>query len=812
LKIVAVIFFFFLPFINHAQKETVNPGIITGNLLNADGNKAIPSATIRLTNIADSLKVKNIVTDKNGSFLFTEIAYGWYRLKISAIGYNTLTIDSIHIRKERFDFNLNDIVLKTKSVELDEVIVYAEKPLIESKEGNIIFHAGESPLSAGSNASELLNNVPLVTKDPNGKILVRGKEPKILIDDKPVELNLQQLQDLLESMSGSMIEKIEVMTNPPPQYANEQGGVINIVTRKGRVGMGGRVSIYGGSRGEAGVNGSFNYRKSKLALNISAGYVFNNFKGDGNSSRQNFYTDSSNFFNTQNSFTNKNTRPSLRLNFDYEVNKQHTINLLMQLNYNDFDNENLTRFTNLNRFGNIYRLSERNIISNGLNKNQNITVTYTLRGKKPGETFKIISGYNFSDNDNGRDFFQQYFNPDKTPSGIDSTQMQDIATHNNGINLRVNYDKLLSNKKTTLSLGSYYTRSNSHVITDAHYFKKPESVFIKSNLLSNDFKFHQDVFNYRASVKQLIKGGISISAGASAEQTVINFELLKDNKEAGNRYWTLMPFANFNKLWKNRLNFTFSYRKSIRRPGIGELNPAIDFNDPYNIRFGNPYLEASTADNFDLVIGKTKEKYYLNAAIGYNNVQDIFSLLRTLLPDGKTQITWENISGRKEYELSTWNGYTVSKKLKLGMSASYTYSTYNAFDREVRKFRNGGSFTSNVNFNFNAKEIWVVTGSFTFNRFANPQGTVRNNLSMNTGVQRRLFQRKFSVTFNMIDPFIQQRNKTTTYGTNFILQSESFTQTRNFRLSIGYNFTRGTKNNFKKQAIQKAVITNDTPN
>ena len=115
--------------------------------------------------------------------------------------------------------------------------------MIESKDGNITFNASESAFAAGSNASELLNNVPLVTKDPNGKILVRGKEPKILIDDKPVELNLQQLQDMLESLPGSSIEKIEVMTNPPPQYANEQGGVINIVTRKGRVGMGGRISF-----------------------------------------------------------------------------------------------------------------------------------------------------------------------------------------------------------------------------------------------------------------------------------------------------------------------------------------------------------------------------------------------------------------------------------------------------------------------------------------------------------------------------------------------------------------------------------------
>src|SRR4030095_7807176 len=145
--------------------------------------------------------------------------------------------------------------------QMEEVVVYAEKPLIQSKDGNITFNASESPLSAGSNASELLKNVPLVTTDPDEKVLLKGKEPKILIDDKPVELNQQQLQDMLESMSGSMVERIEVMTNPPPQYANEQGGVINIVTRKGKVGMNGRVSVSGGTRGEGNLNGNFSYRK-----------------------------------------------------------------------------------------------------------------------------------------------------------------------------------------------------------------------------------------------------------------------------------------------------------------------------------------------------------------------------------------------------------------------------------------------------------------------------------------------------------------------------------------------------------------------
>jgi hypothetical protein len=217
----------------HSFSQVQHSGILAGNVL-TENKKAIEGATVVLVPFTDSTNRKATTTDKDGTFNFQSIPFGYYHLRISYTGMQALLIDSINFRTERFDFNIADIVLKPgNSEQLQEVIIYAEKPLVESKDGNITFNAGESALAAGSNASELLNNVPLVTKDPNGKITVRGKEPKILIDDKPVELNLQQLQDLLESLPGSSIEKIEVMTNPPPQYANEQGGVINIVTKKG---------------------------------------------------------------------------------------------------------------------------------------------------------------------------------------------------------------------------------------------------------------------------------------------------------------------------------------------------------------------------------------------------------------------------------------------------------------------------------------------------------------------------------------------------------------------------------------------------
>jgi hypothetical protein len=187
--------------------------------------------------------------------------------------------------------------------------------------------------------------------------------------------------------------------------------------------------------------------------------------------------------------------------------------------------------------------------------------------------------------------------------------------------------------------------------------------------------------------------------------------------------------------------------------------------------------------------------YYINLGLGYNIVENIFSQVRTLIPGEKTQITWENISGRQEYELSMWGGLTINKKLKANLSASYTLNEYSEFDKTVNLYRNGGSFTSNINSTFTATDVLNFTGNFAFNRFANPQGYARWSWSLNMGIQRKFFDKRLTVTLNIIDPFLQEI-KSITYGKNFELKGFSTAQTRNFRLSAGYNFTKTAKKKF----------------
>ncbi|MHA4846836.1 outer membrane beta-barrel protein [Flavitalea antarctica] len=788
-----------------ASAQAPGPGIIGGNLLD-EKSAAVAGATVELISLADTLSFrKTTASGATGDFAFGALSFGYYRVRISYTGFKPIVIDSIHLREERFDFSLNDLVFKLNaSTELEEVVVYAEKPLIQSREGNITYNAAESPLSAGSNASDLLKNVPLIATDPDGKLSVRGKEPKILIDDKPVEMNAQQLQDFLESLPGSMIERIEVMTNPPPQYANEQGGVINIVTRKGRVGLGGRINVSAGTREEAGISGNLNYRRKGLAINFNAGTGLNRYTGYGYSKRQNIYRDSSNFLYSTYQNVSENNRPNARLSVDYDLDPRNTINLLLQFNENVFDNYNESVFTNLSNDREVYRISNRNTQTNGMSLNPSVNMTYTRRGKQPGETLRIIAGANYSYNENNRLFYQEFLNPDFTSAGNDSTQRQDNTSRSGGFNMRLNYDKLLANKTTTISTGGWYNYvSNDVLVNFLNLDKSGSNLFIRNTGLSNDFNFSQTIGNLRFSVKQVIVEGMNITGGINAEHTAIDFDLSNGAAKAANDYLSWLPFANFTKYWKDELNATLSYRKTIRRPGIDQLNPTIDYSNPYNTRYGNPDLEASTSHNFDLMLGKHNERFYVNFGLGHNIVQDVFIQVRNLVADGKTETSWRNIDDRKEYEISTWSGYTFSKALRANFSAGYNINQYSRFEREVNKYRNGGSFTSSLNASYSPKDVWNFNANFVFNRFANPQGTVRSKLGMNLGIQRKLFNKRFIITVNAIDPLFQQENLSFTYGPNFNLESMNSTNSRNYRLTLGYNFIRGVSKSKAKAEKEK---------
>jgi ferric enterobactin receptor len=802
-----LIFLFLCSFSAISQQKNENVGIVIGSLLTAE-NKPAAFATIQLKLMNDTTYKRQAFTDKNGSFEFNDLRFGYYRLSANYVGHTTLILDSIYLRAERFDFNLGDLKLKS-SDQLEEIVVYAEKPLIDTRDGKITYNVGESALSGGSTTAEILKSMPLISNDPNGKILLKGKEPKILIDDKPTDLNAQQLADLLESLPGSSIEKIELMTNPPPQYANEAGGVINIVTKKGKIGWVGRLNISAGTRGEGNFGGNISYRHNKISININPGVGVSQVSGNSYSRRQNFYTDSTSYFNTDGSYTNKNLRPNLRTQVDYELNKYNSASITYQGNLNYFDNVSETQYTNINNSKEAYKASTREIGSKGNGYSHGINLTYTLKGKKPGETLRIIAGGNIGKNEQDRDFYQQFFSGAFVPTGIDSNQQQLTDNKSKAYSARLNYDKPLKWKGSSLTAGVSYAGNDYHNILNTSFFRKSDSTFLPNDLLSTDFEFHQEIIQARAAVSFNLSPSWKITAGMITEQTLMRFDFTKGNAgNVSNDYYNWLPHLTIRKEFTKEFNTSLVYRANIRRPGIGELNPSIDYGDPYNIRFGNPYLSPQIADNFDWNLSLHKGKYYFNTSVGFNTVRNVFNTIRNLVEAGKTEVTWQNISDRNEYEASIWGGYTFSKKFRVNASTGYTYNVYGDKEKELYKYRDGGTFYTSFNYTYTPTSVLSFEGNARYSSFADPQGRSRSNLAMNVGVQRKLFNKRLNVSLNIIDPFRAQQSVNFTYGKDFLLESHSQARTRNFRIAVSYQLNKvvqkkGLSDKQKQDAINK---------
>jgi len=796
---------------NTPEKSRSQLGLIIGNILEAKTGKPLAYASIQLKDLGDTARKLSTVADKNGAFEFNKLSLGYYRISVVMVGFAQMNIDSIYLRPERYDFNLGDIKLNDAASTLNEVIVYAEKPLIENKDDKITYNVGESALSGGASTAELLKNMPLVNNDPTGKILLKGKEPRILIDDKPTELNAQQLQDLLESLPGSSIEKIEIMTNPPPQYATETGGVINIVTKKGKIGWVGRTTLSVGTRGEGNLAANASYRTQPFSINITAGLGGSILTGNSYSKRENIYRDSTNYFNTTGSFENKNLRPNLRVQTDYELNKRNQLNFTYQGNLSYYDNESVNTFININRNKEVYRNSTRTNGSEGEGYGHNTSLSYTHKAKNPAEFIRVILNVNANKNNNDRAFFQEFLNPDFSATGIDSTQSQFFDNFNSSASIRADYNKPLKKKGANFSSGVFYNRSFFHNTLNTSFLRKSDDVFIPNDLLSNDFEFQQNIFTARAGFGLPFGKGWRLNTGVQAEHTEMGFTFIKGNStNVSNGYWNVLPNISLRKEFNKSLNTTIVYRATIRRPGIGELNPNVDYSDPYNLRFGNPYLRPTLSDNIDWNLSWIKGKYYINTSLGYNRLKDVFNSIRNLVGDGKTEVSWLNIADRREYEASVWGGYTFSKQFRINTSAGYTLNKYSETEKKLYRYRDGNSFYSSLNYTFTPSNVLTFEGSVRYSNFANPQGRSRSNVNMNLGVQHRFFDRRLIVSFNAIDPFTPQRFMNYTYGANFNLESFNSSNTRNFRIAVSYQLNKVVQKSslsekVKNQAIKRAL-------
>lgn len=741
------------------QRPEVKKVTISGTILEKGTNIPLEYATVVLQNAKKPEILTGGITDIDGKFSF-EVNAGEYNVRYEFISFKTVSVKN---KKITSDTDLGTVFLEEDIAQLNDVVVVAERSTVEIKLDKRVYNVGKDMTVKGGTVSDVLDNVPSVTVDPDGTIALRGNENvRILIDGKPSGLAGINIADALKLLPADAVEKVEVITNPSARYdAEGSGGIINIVLRKGKAqGINGSVVLSVSDPESYGASTNLNYRSDNFNLFSNFGYNYRNSPG-------NSLTDSEYFNNdgTTSAFINER-RTNERLNEGYNAN--FGIDLFLNKS---------TTWTNSLTF------------TEGRSKNPDDVYFYNY-----DNTFTPTFVRNRFNDERGNDFsFEYATNFTKNFKKEDHKLTIDVAISQNrdnessiitdqivGDNSSLFTETTLNNQKQQRNLfqADYVLPIGENGRFEAGYrgsFQKNLTVFeIEPNTAySNTLEYNEDINALYAQYGNKINK-FSYFLGMRFEDSNIDVNSLTANDYNNKKYNNFFPSATINYEISESNSLSLSYSKRINRPRGRFLNPFSSYSSNINIFQGNPDLDPSYTNAIDLGYLKRWSKLTLNSSVYVNITDQSFEFIKKesgLEVDGIPVILSTPINLSKEY--------------RAGFEFNVNYSPYKWWklngNLNVFRVENDGDYSytdylgNNVVQNFdNVATTWFTRASSKITlpyeidwqtnvTYRAPQTTAQGKrldmTSVNLAFSKDILKDKGSISLNVSDLFNTRKRR-----------------------------------------------------
>lgn len=782
-----------------------SPGEISGSLIDAKSNHAIPLATVALLKMPDSTLVTVASSKEDGSFSFTNLAYGEYAIRCSYIGYQALLMKDLRPRAEKPVIDAGTIPLSSNEHMLRAVTIIAhqEKPLIEDDGDKLTYNVSESITNAGDIALDVLGKVPLVMVDASGNVTLNGQKPLILIDGKPSELGANAINDILQSLPADAIDKIEVMEDPPAKYQSEGGGgVINIVLKKGRkIGFTGRASVTAGTRNRYNGNVYLSYRDKKLSVSgIFSGNYRENI-GSGYTNRATFRPFDTLYASQVFNNNSQGFSPFGKISIDYDITDQDNINFNTSLAANNSTSSSQTMSTNMTDQKLVQDMLERDNSGSTHNLDYGFGLNYTHKFKDPNEDISAGVTYSPSTNFGPNSFTQSFLDGQGNTTRPDSIARIYDNNFGNRVGLNLDYEKPLNGGKSEFSIGyrGDFNVNKRDYLTEN--FDPSGQQYIKNDTASNNFEYLNNV----QALYMDLRGSLSsfrYRIGARLERTETNFDLYDNSSNTyRHEYVNLFPSLSLMKRFDNDMNLRLGYSMRVDRPGMGQLNPYVYYIDPYNISYGNPNLAPSTIQNFRLSFGKFDRDniFSYRAELNYAYQNDITRQITTVDEKGVAVATYKNIATANNFGANIFIGWRPVENMNVSLFSSLGNTIFNQMDTFHIQLNNASSIRSSLNINYSFSSRLRAEVSMNYSKATTGQGIGFENFSHSLAVNYNMLNNRLGLNFKAIDPFRQARSVTEYTGPNFSIYTQTAQRSRNFALTLSWRFSRVGANNLNKQ-------------
>ena len=781
--------------------------MISGVVRHEQTKELLPYVNIVVTDSDDSF-LTGTITNEKGIFTVEGLSTGDYSLKVSFMGFTERTVP-FHVGRLNNFLDLGTISLVESATQLDEVTVTATRMEVSSAMDKKTFAIEDNISQQGGSVLQVMQNLPGVTIDRDGKIFLRGSDKvTILIDGKQTAMTGMGSQSGLDNIPASAIGTVEIINNPSAKYdASGMAGIINIVFKKDQeFGWNGKAGITLGVGALAEkepnltgirkqysytpkVNPSFsvNYKQEKTNFFVQADLLYHQ-QMMKNEFTQRTYANGD-VVNQQ--FLENRKQPIYNINagVDYNPNKRNTFTFSTLFNYREYTD--LGDIPYDNAAGDRIRLWQ--YYENEVNQTLFATVTHKHSFNQPGHSLTSSFNYSFRRKDEVFNFTNELYKPSKI--GTDTTG---LVADEHIFDLTVDYSKPL--KTGRLEVG---TKQRARNFPNDIYFK-PGNNSILDTGLSGSAEYREWLSAvYGTYIYEHKK--FELEAGLRIEYANVDY-LVDPNhsvyESTGFDY--IDPFPSVRATWLISDNSRISafYNRRVDRPSEKELRTFPTYASPEILSMGNPNLQPQFTQSVELGFRQSWNGGYLYSAAYHRMSTDILTKIITEVPDQSSSTLLAEVNQNADKGQNTGIELVLNQQLgsKVRLNANGNiyrneigaFSIINAYPNNIAFTGEKQSIVSgNAKVNIIAKIFkdaeFQITGTYLA-RDIIPQGKILARYSIDAGLTKKIQNGKGELFINASDILNTLVMRYEIKGETFNLVSDDYYETQVVRVGYQYRF------------------------
>ena len=803
-----------------ATNYSVTKGRISGKIRTEKNKNPIEYASISLTNTTDNNIIEGTITDKKGKFLFEDVVTGEYKLTISFVGFTNKEI-KFSTTKSNPNFNNDEIVLSTDNKLLSEITIEEQKAIYETKIDKIVYNA-ENDLNENENdATDVLRKAPLLSVDLEGNVSLRGsRNIKFLVNGKASSFFSSDVSSALQMIPADEIKSIEVITTPGSKYDGDgDAGIVNIITKRKKIdGYQATIkSSLGSKTARNGVN--LKLGKNKWGLSINGGQFGSGFrKRDGLEDYIRLDWDDNDTNMLSKTGISKSSWDGYRgaINTFYDINRYNSISSSLATSgrnkpynktetsyYTVFNEETDTTISTIDKTDRTLDIEWTTDYTKKFKKNegQELSLAYQIGGKiNDGNT-------NIYESTISEGLLNQ--NDEKV---IEETFQIDYIHPFGSRTKTTNTNKKNERKRGRRPKSSNISGGNKIEIGGKIINRNREIVYSEMEMdkyiFAEEFNYSQKVSSSYLSSEFSLPKGLGLKTGLRLENTRIKGNWENNSEDEFKKdYTNILPSIIISKSFSPMQSIKLSYNNRITRPSVKEINTNTDKTDSRNILIGNPNLEPTITEQYELSISSYGRMLQSSLQLYHKHSKNVIEALLEIDEVGNSISQYQNIGETKQTGFGFFGSINFNK-----ISFRSGFNIYNYSGRDARFGYDEWTdpvilYNYNLGGNFSFAKHWKVE-AFSFGRSPsqNIQGYVPSFSMMSIGIKRTFINKRGSIGIRIIEPFQENKEfRTALSGDDFTQESIRTIQFRSISISFKYTFG---KLNFKSSS-EKTNIKND---